>query len=295
MKINEFYFHEVLIDTAWIFDELEGDGQIPKWEELVDTFGSSGIKNVIQTIATEIVQEYPETVFAKTNTDYYDIIPELAKKKLKEHFSFDEECQKQEDVPESKRRKILLFDKAKNFAIIILTDAPNTAVEDLCRFMDDFKEHPDEIKLYFEDFKRDWNTRVLFDSREEPGFVFQEPNLVFQGSETDLDIIGFDEFFNLSDYSSEKEKRTPVPVSEENPKTLSVQTKYGVIKATRLDDKEYPGISVVFEKEGNGSPGAVISQNPLAQGIELLIYNTSNPDGEPIEIISLYKDKEKQE
>ena len=222
MKINEFYFHEVLIDTAWIFDELEGDGQIPKWEELVDTFGSSGIKNVIQTIATEIVQEYPETVFAKTNTDYYDIIPELAKKKLKEHFSFDEECQKQEDVPESKRRKILLFDKAKNFAIILLTDAPKADVEDLCVFMNDFKENPDEIKLYFEDFKRDWNTKILFDSKEEPGFVFKEPNLVFQGSETDLDNVGFDEFFNLSDYSSRKRKWESVPVSEEDLKTLSV-------------------------------------------------------------------------
>lgn len=98
------------------------------------------------------------------------------------------------------KRKILFFDEVRNNAILMITDAPIEELKDLCRFINDFNGKTDIIEQYFKDFEKDWYAKILFNSKNEPYFIYGE-------YENDIDIIGYDEAYNLSDYLAEREGR----------------------------------------------------------------------------------------
>ena len=75
--------------------------------------------------------------------------------------------------------------------------------------------------------------------------------------------------------------------TEKYPAEISVDTKAGTIKAFELKSNKYPGISVVYESEQGGEPGAVMSYNPKTDRIDLMIYSASDPDGDPVEIYAI--------
>ena len=71
------------------------------------------------------------------------------------------------------------------------------------------------------------------------------------------------------------------------PAEIAIDTKAGTIKAYELKDNKYPGISVVYENKTGGEPGAVMSYNPVKDSIDLMIYSSSDPDGDPVEIYAI--------
>lgn len=75
--------------------------------------------------------------------------------------------------------------------------------------------------------------------------------------------------------------------TEKYPAEISIDTKAGTIKAFELKDNGYPGISVVCENKQGGEPGAVMSYNPIKDSIDLMIYSSSDPDGDPVEIYAI--------
>lgn len=75
--------------------------------------------------------------------------------------------------------------------------------------------------------------------------------------------------------------------ADKHPTEITVKTKVGTIKAFKLKDNKYPGVSVVYESKQGGKPGAVMSYNPIKDSIDLMIYSSSDPDGDPVEIYAI--------
>ena len=89
--------------------------------------------------------------------------------------------------------------------------------------------------------------------------------------ETGNEPLGFIAYNDTEKYSAE----------------IAIDTKVGTIKAFQLKDDKYPGISVVYESKQGGEPGAVMSYNPIKDSIDLMIYSSSDPDGDPVEIYAI--------
>lgn len=74
-----------------------------------------------------------------------------------------------------------------NDQMLIITDTPSERLKQWC------KEYVESIQngknIYFDDLKKEYYVNVIFDSEED--------------DEDDVDIIGFDEVYDLYDYYSE--------------------------------------------------------------------------------------------
>jgi hypothetical protein len=78
---------EDVIEITWMLDGLMESGDIQKWDDIIDTFGSSGIKNEIIQIARDFEKKFPfETSWEDTELDYIIEIEKFAKEKLIEVF-----------------------------------------------------------------------------------------------------------------------------------------------------------------------------------------------------------------
>lgn len=78
---------ENVVEITWMFDNLMKSGKIQKWDDIIDTFGSSGIKNEIIQIARDFEKKFPfETTWTDTDLDYIVEIENFAKEKLIKNF-----------------------------------------------------------------------------------------------------------------------------------------------------------------------------------------------------------------
>lgn len=75
--------------------------------------------------------------------------------------------------------------------------------------------------------------------------------------------------------------------SKKSPKSISINTKVGTIKAFELQDDEYPGMALVLESQNGGEPGAVMEYNPEKCSIDLKVYGMADPEGDPIETYAM--------
>lgn len=98
-------------------------------------------------------------------------------------------------------RKVLFStDAMSGDFIIILTDAPKEALDKWCSNY--LFEQEEGLNTYFDSLKIDWTVKVLADS--EDGF-----------DRDDIEVIGYDEYYNLGDYSPEKTVNVPLRTFEE--------------------------------------------------------------------------------
>lgn len=82
---------EDIIEITWMFDGLIQSGDIPSWNELMDTYSSDDLKSIIKEIARKFEEKYPfETTWVDTDLDYIIEIEEFSKEKLMEHFQYEE-------------------------------------------------------------------------------------------------------------------------------------------------------------------------------------------------------------
>lgn len=92
-----------------------------------------------------------------------------------------------EKIINNDKRKVLITNGMSNDQILIITDAPIERLKQWC------KEYVESIQngknIYFDDLKKEYYVNVIFDSEEE--------------DDDDVDIIGFDEVYDLYDYYSE--------------------------------------------------------------------------------------------
>ena len=78
---------ENVIEITWMFDGLEKSGKIKSWNELMDEYGSDGVKSVIKQIAEEFERKYPfDITWVDTELDYIVEIEKFAKEELIEEF-----------------------------------------------------------------------------------------------------------------------------------------------------------------------------------------------------------------
>lgn len=77
---------ENAIEITWMFDGLIDAEEIKSWDELIDTFGSSGIKNEIIQIAKDFEEQYKNVDWNDTELDYIVEIEKFAEEKLIEVF-----------------------------------------------------------------------------------------------------------------------------------------------------------------------------------------------------------------
>ena len=75
---------------------------------------------------------------------------------------------------------------------------------------------------------------------------------------------------------------------------ITVVTKKGVIKASVIDDNEYPGIDLSYEGE-NGDPGAIMEYNSTKDCIDLRVYAKEDPNGDPAAIYKMSYDNTEKE
>ena len=87
--------------------------------------------------------------------------------------------------------------------------------------------------------------------------------------EIPLDLIGYD--------------RTSGKMNRQ----IRVKTPHGVIRASSMNDMEYPGIELSLETNGNGEPGAIMEYSPVKDCVILRVYGINDPDGDPSEIFSM--------
>lgn len=73
---------ENIIEVTWVFDQLLLNEEIPEWDIIVETFGRSEIKKIIQRIADDFEK------FEYSIVDYESAIRVFAVEKLKDIFSF---------------------------------------------------------------------------------------------------------------------------------------------------------------------------------------------------------------
>lgn len=86
------YRTENIIEITWMFDELMQLGDIPSWDDLIDEYGSDGLKNVIKEIARKFEEKYPfVTTWINTDLHYIEEIGKFAKEKLMEQFQHKDE------------------------------------------------------------------------------------------------------------------------------------------------------------------------------------------------------------
>ena len=85
------------------------------------------------------------------------------------------------------KRKILITSGMSNYVILIITDAPKKIIEEWCRNYN--KELENGKNTYFDNLKKDYYVRILHDSETEI-------------NNDDVDIIGYDEVYDLFDYSN---------------------------------------------------------------------------------------------
>lgn len=83
--INEALLESV-VEITWMFDCLMESGDIQKWDDIIDTFGSSGIKNEIIHIAKDFEEQYKNVDWNNTELDYIVEIEKFAEEKLIEVF-----------------------------------------------------------------------------------------------------------------------------------------------------------------------------------------------------------------
>lgn len=84
-NINEALLESV-VEVTWMFDGLMESGDIQKWDDIIDTFGSSGIKNEIIQIAKDFEKKFSNIDWNDTELDYIVEIEKFAKEKLIEVF-----------------------------------------------------------------------------------------------------------------------------------------------------------------------------------------------------------------
>lgn len=83
-------------------------------------------------------------------------------------------------------RKILITSGMNSDCLLLLTDAPKEAIEAWCKKYNEEMENGNNI--YLGDLKEKWYTKVIVDS-ETSDFDL-----------ADLEIIGYDESYDLFDY-----------------------------------------------------------------------------------------------
>lgn len=78
---------EDVIEITWMLDHLINLGTLSNWDDIIDDFGSSGIKSEIIRIARDFEKKFPfETSWEDTGLDYIIEIEKFAKEKLIEVF-----------------------------------------------------------------------------------------------------------------------------------------------------------------------------------------------------------------
>ena len=83
------------------------------------------------------------------------------------------------------RRKVLLTNGMSSDMMLIITDAPKEKIEEFCRHLN--QEMEDGKNTYFDFLKKEYYVNVLFDSE-------------LTSESEDVDVIGYDEVYNLFDY-----------------------------------------------------------------------------------------------
>ena len=87
---------------------------------------------------------------------------------------------------EDNTRKILITSGMNSDSLLLLTDAPKEAIENWCKKYNEEMENGNNI--YLGDLKENYCTKVIADS-ETSDF-----------DRSDLEIIGYDESYDLFDY-----------------------------------------------------------------------------------------------
>lgn len=86
-------------------------------------------------------------------------------------------------------RKVLITYGMSSDRMLLLTDAPKEEIEKWCRKYNEEMENGNNI--YLGDLKRNWYTKVIVDSE------------LHDFDMDDIEIIGYDENYDLSDYYME--------------------------------------------------------------------------------------------
>lgn len=82
---------EDVIEITWMFDGLMESGKIQKWDDIIDDFGSSGIKNEIKQIAKDFEKKFSNIDWNDTKLDYIIEIEKFAEEKLIEIFGKEDD------------------------------------------------------------------------------------------------------------------------------------------------------------------------------------------------------------
>ena len=96
-----------------------------------------------------------------------------------------------DNLQKANRRKVLITNGMGHDRILILTDAPKKSIEQWCRNHNDEMENGEDT--YFESLEKDYYVKVLYDSAMDDDGNVEVPN-------KDIQIIGFDEIYDLFDY-----------------------------------------------------------------------------------------------
>lgn len=111
-------------------------------------------------------------------------------------------------------------------------------------------------------------------------------------SELDLDdTVGL--YSRILEFAREKKGCQPMGFLEycRDPRSgqegIRVETPHGVIRALKIPDNEYPGISLELVTKDHGEPGAIMEFNPNTRSVNLRVYGKNDPDGDPIDIFGM--------
>lgn len=70
---------------------------------------------------------------------------------------------------------------------------------------------------------------------------------------------------------------------------IILPTKHGVIQAQFVPDKESPGIALLYNENGNGEPGVIMSYQKPLDDITLQVYPKEQPETDPMYVFHMHK------
>lgn len=97
------------------------------------------------------------------------------------------------------KRKVLIVEGMASDKMLIITDAPKEAIEKWCEHY--LKSLGKGENPYFDDLKKDYYVKVLHDSAEEC-------------DDEDIEVIGYDEVYDLNDYYEQPLKNQQVSLGD---------------------------------------------------------------------------------
>lgn len=203
-------FTDSLCSAICIYDEL-----LPKTSEMKKPkYDPEWARHAAEDLTERLrLLDVFESDATEADREEYESLLTLA-----EDIAYSLVLPEEEKYEPGDRRKVLFTNGMSSDMMLIITDAPKEKIEEFCRHLN--QEMEDGENTYFDFLKKDYYVNVLFDSE-------------LTSEREDVDIIGYNECYDLFNYPAEESIKTTSSSTENHIKFNSAQEMLSYLQSAR--------------------------------------------------------------